>query len=80
MTPGRWQTLLVAFRRAGLRLVPSDAVAEPDSAQLVPQVSNLMQRDSYPRRPLAATRRTRRRDWALFCHRNSWIPVDFRED
>ena len=68
--------LLSALRRAGLSVAPGEDtpdVAEIDPADL-PTAEFLAEGEPCPRRPLAATRHVRRRDWATACYRNSWAP------
>jgi hypothetical protein len=70
--------LLSALQRAGLSVAPGENcpdAAEIDPAEL-PAALLLPEEEPCPRRPLAATRHVRRRDWALACYRNSWTPPD----
>jgi hypothetical protein len=63
-----------------LSVAPSEEC--PDAPQLdpaeLPAELFLSEEEPCPRRPLAATRHARRRDWALACYRNSWTPSDRR--
>jgi hypothetical protein len=72
--------LLSALQRAGLSTAPGEEC--PDAAELDPAelATDLMlsEEEPCPRRPLAATRQARRRDWALACYRNSWTPPERR--
>lgn len=69
--------LLSALRRAGLSVAPGEE--NPELAELLPEempTEELVAEESFPRRPLAAGRHVRRRDWALACYRNSWTPPE----
>ena len=70
--------LLSALERAGLSVTPGDNA--PDAPELVVEElpAELLGEEEgpCPRRPLAAGRHVRRRDWALACYRNSWMPPE----
>ena len=70
--------LLSALQRAGLSVAPGDDC--PDAAALdaaeLPDSLLICEEEPSPRRPLAAGRHARRRDWALACYRNSWMPPE----
>jgi len=72
--------LLSALKRAGLSVAPGEDCPDApalDPAEL-PEALLICEEEPCPRRPLAAGRQVRRRDWALACYRNSWMAPDRR--
>lgn len=70
--------LLSALQRAGLSVAPGEDRPETpalDPAELPAELIG-PEEEPCPRRPLAAGRHVRRRDWALACYRNSWTPPE----
>ena len=70
---------LSALERAGLSVASAEESPEtPQPAATSELAAELAAGDEapFPRRALVAGRHARRRDWALACYRNSWIPPE----
>ena len=70
--------LLSALERAGLSVASSEEPPETSHsiAEELPAELLAEEEGPFPRRPLGAGRHVRRRDWALACYRNSWMPPE----
>jgi hypothetical protein len=70
--------LLSALQRAGLSVAPGEDCPDTPALDAAELPAELLapEEEPCPRRPLAAGRHVRRRDWALACYRNSWTPPE----
>jgi len=70
--------LLSALERAGLCVASTDEAPDASKIEASELPTELLGSEEAPcpRRPLAAIRHVRRRDWTLACYRNGWTPPE----